>query len=629
MRFALLYTAYLLLPGLWLTEVLRLRPRRWFVVVACSYAVLATMLVSAKALGLPPRSLLAGWHGALALMALYLLYRWADAGRGLRLRPRPVWAIAAGGLVLLSAYLLLAGPYLEVPADAWYHLGRIQAQLRHLASDRLPALVSGGRPFSKWNEIGYLIPALPAFAAGAPVARILHPLAFVHTLVFLAGVYSFALYLYRRPGLTGVQRHGIATLSAFFFLVQFGIGPFSYLRYYTFAPALLNHLLYLAAAALYLEALRTRRPSPGRLGVIAGLVAAAAAVHLQEALFALVMMALLTVLHGLRRWRAGRHLPARLCLFGAAFLATYLSLHAYALVALSRHPPLAHDRLIPVADLLPFLKRLYILDPAGEFYRVVGLWGLLVYGLFCFRRCPPVRGHLFLAAGMLSPLVTVFNPAFVDLFLHFNQPWLIWRLCFLIPLPFVAAGVLVNGPARRRPSFQWTTGRLAVILLLGGLLLPVHSDYLVNRESRMHSLLPVAPANSHALWSDLYATLRRLPPSQVLTDPVTGYTLNALTGHRHPGYKFYPHRLTDLTRDRYQEADFRPFDGGLLVINRRDGAPSAAGRISGHWPAHVLQVSRYYSEALQRFVASRPDRFRPLWARDRIALYRITLAAPH
>jgi len=228
---------------------------------------------------------------------------------------------------------------------------------------------------------------------------------------------------------------------------------------------------------------------------------------------------------------------------------------------------------------------------------------------------------------MLIPALTVFNPFFVDLFLRYNYPDVLWRLCYLIPLPFAGAFVVVHYLDRLRKA-QGVTQKLKPALILFGLaalLLPVSTTYFVSPYSRIYTLQSVGDRNGHKLWRDLHEFLGTLEPRDVLTDQVTGYTINALTKHRYRGHKFYGTGAPKIKRANYDKATFEPYDGWLLIVNKRDGRRSDTGRVSKHWPENILKVSRHYPAVLEDFIQREPEMFTKLWEHNQISVYEINV----
>ena len=111
----------------------------------------------------------------------------------------------------------------------------------------------------------------------------------------------------------------------------------------------------------------------------------------------------------------------------------------------------------------------------------------------------------------------------------------------------------------------------------------------------------VNPGNSPANWDDLIKLIDQKGEIQVLTDPVTGYVLSAMTKVHHDHNKFHETDVGSLRKYRYAPNSFLDYaiEGGwFLIVNLRDGQPSANGRKSKHWPEDIMYVSRYYPAEL-------------------------------
>jgi len=549
---------------------------------------------------------------------------WRRRGGGGTRAPRangPTLALFAA----LAAYLWWAGPYLEVPADAWWHLGEVRAFVTALGKAGAvldPAWLGQDRAW-------YFLYAELCRWSGLALEHSTAWVAFAGGLAVLWCYHGFAVHVFSRARLGTVEPRLLAAVAVLFFLAHFGVSVFSWLRYYSFAPALLNLTVFLGAIALFTQALDAGRGWRGDLALAAGLGLAAFVAHRQEAIFAAVMAFIVLLAYVLvERMRGpatGTGRRARLVLAGVA-VAGYAVAHLLAAAYVRRNSPeLETAWLAP----LSFPRDAFVVAPGGHVYQALTAWGLAVYLMFAWR-WRRFAGSAYLLGGMLVPVVTLFNPLFVDLFLRFAYPEVLWRFVYLVPLSLVGAVLFVDaarelsGKAGRVAQLR---GALACTALLA-LLLPWHTPLGDLPYSRFVTLGRVDVTNSARLWDDLYEELRRRPPGRVLTDPVTGYTLPALTGHRYRGFKFYVAPRYPLQSKHYAPRDFARYDGMLLVINRRNGRGSRAGRVSGHWPADVMRVSRYYSPELLEFVQANPALFRKTWERDRIAIYEIHTREP-
>jgi len=275
--------------------------------------------------------------------------------------------------------------------------------------------------------------------------------------------------------------------------------------------------------------------------------------------------------------------------------------------------------MIPLSSFVPFIDHLYVGNPSHQIYRSVTVWGLVVYALFLlhWRSFLPSR---YLVAGMLLPVVTVFNPLFADLFIRYSDATPFYRFMYVVPLHIVAAYCIVEYVSRLKAR-DWrgriaaATGIAALVATLypGGPLLPGNS------YSRLHTLREIPAGNDYQQWRDVLGFLQSVEATRVISDPVTSYLVRAVTPHRAAGYKFHQaHVPLDRESDYYAS-----FSGALLVLNHRDGGVSQNGRRARHWPADVLQVSRYYPDSIDKLVRAHPRRFELIWERDRVRIYRI------
>lgn len=637
MDFILLYLFLAIAPGTLVAAVLNLEAARLAVSIALSFAILVAIVLAGRLLHLEGGAFDALFGGVYAVIgaagAWYLRRRaswrrvqWAD---GTLLIPGAVVAATAG-------YLLAAGPYTEVPSDGWWHIGRINDLLHEVSGGFIDPIESTRDLFDKVDGYFYIILAYLLHLTNEDVEPALGHIALVNTLLFVLGVYSFTLYVFRDMVPDRTTRHAVAAATVFFFVAHFGLGVFSYVRYYVFAPTIINYVVYLAGMACCLSFIEAGRGRYRCLAVAAVLGGVAMVVHAQEALFLATMFGAVLLVKVAGILLAGRAAGAgpgiippdaesrrSLLLFVGLFVA-YVIFHAVAYATVTRHNPYIHDRMVDIHAYVPFLRNLYVLKPGFQFYQVVTVWGVLVYLLFLlyFRT---FSRSVYITAGMILPFMTVFNPVFTDLFLRFSWPHLLWRMCYLIPLSFVAGYLLVEG-CRRIKSGRGMGSRLsacAMVAVLLGLLLPINTTFFVSPYSRIYTLAPVDPGNDHRQWMDMIGYLNTIESEGVISDPVTGYVINGLTQHRYRGYKFYGERAFDVGQSSYNTHDFRRLRDRVVVINERDGKLSAAGRPGGHWPADILKVSGKYSGAFKRYVSGSPETFKELWSADRISVYRI------
>jgi len=236
---------------------------------------------------------------------------------------------------------------------------------------------------------------------------------------------------------------------------------------------------------------------------------------------------------------------------------------------------------------------------------------------------------------MLSPLFTLFNPLFVWWFLHVSNWDPIWRLAYLMPLPFVGAALItmsVNRAVSQKSRLGLITITFMVIILVGSLA-PINWRYIYNDNPRWSSLASVEHKNGALLWGDLIDVVGNLKGEEVpiFTDYVTNYVLSTAT----------PHGITSGAKSRWQTrqnafyGDYKDrllywrHDGDFLIINHRDGEFSETGRLSGHWWDNILKVKRLYPVGLREFVDSHPEDFELLWSADKIWVYKLLINPEH
>ncbi len=649
-----IYLAAMLVPGAAVCRILGLGRVRLFLSIALSLGVMVVCLLAARMLQLGTTGLGVLLLAACVVLVIAAYVRPGPASTAPPENPWPGVVVFSLTLSLIALYLAWAGPYLEIPADGWYHIGEINDRIDELIDDDIGSFNSMGEAVGADARYWYTIVAYLVHLSGKSFEAAVEQLALANSLLFSAAVYSFALFLFGAVISSPLRRHAVAALSVFFFFTQFGIGVFSYLRYYTFAPAFLNYVVYLAAISCLLSLLGRERLEGRLFATFAFLGVLSAMLHVQEAMFVLVMtVAIVAIAYigefGMGEGRTPDTIPAsgtrrdgRRKALAFAFwimVAGYFALHVVAYESFDRHDPLAHGRLQDIGNYLPFLRRLYILNPTYQFYQVVTVWGVLVYVLFMlnWRRfmSPP-----YLAAGMLVPFVTVFNPLFTDFFLRISNPGVLWRICFVLPLPFLGAYFFVRGVERIRnaPGMAARVRTALVPALLLLLLLPIETRYFVASHSKLHMLAPVAAGNDHRNWQDLFEFLGGMETSGVITDSVTGYAINGMTRHFYRGWKFTGTYAPKVNLDSYDDEKFRAQDGWkklirdrdfdpkrpwLVIINQRNGTASKIGRLGRHWPEAVMAVSRYYSPAFIEYVRGSGGMFRKIWENQGIEVYEV------
>ena len=618
----------IILPGWAITRLTGLGPGRLVFVFACSYIYFALLAAFSKWLHLPLSTFL----------IIYALLFCLLAGLSLRLnrypkRPNNDLHWVGGLLVVIFSYLLyryLAGAYTEVPADLLRHLEFARVQSNAINNDFLGPQRNIVDLLNQQGGIWYSYYALITSFTGLEFDQTLPWATLANSLIFLTSVYSFAWYMFGYFALSNTFRVAAALLATLFLASHLGLSVFAYIRYYAFAPTMLNMVIYFAAIIALLELLKwqTRRIE---FFVFTGFALLASIfIHRQEGLFILVIGGLMLswfALYPASRNSAPVAEIPRANVMAYRILLVLFALGFFALVVWAYtnkvRPDLAFNKILQLSQQGPVLNRILFLNPAHQGIQTITLWGLFVYLLFVVNWRKFV-GHPYLFGGMLVPVFTVFNPIFVDWFLRMDNAHTLWRMLYIVPLHFVAALLVVFLVASaRRSAIIWHKGLSYLSIgILFALLLPLNG---INSNSRQ-TLSRVDVEDSYGYWQDLIDYLNQAQKERVsiLTDPVTAYLIKGLTRHRTYQYKFFNSKLHPFNFDDYSEAPLKKYAGWLLIVNDRSGGYSDTGNSSNHWPADVLNTSQFYTLPLREHIETNPDnRFEEIWAQDKIRVYKI------
>ena len=545
-------------------------------------------------------------------------------------------------LIIVTGYFLMVGPYVELPSDVFQHLESMQNTTREIFLSE-----NTGKPITDYlgqnGKYWHYLYSFISIWSGYSLHEAIYPASYFNVSVFLLGLFCFSLVVFRdlQPSPKILSFTSLA--AVFFAFFHFGINIFSFIRYYAIAPVILNFVLYFSVMAIIIDFYRNSSWNIKYL-IVGGIIFYTSLyIHRQETLFIFLMICIMSFYLFFQK-----HLPSLKLIWegegkrimispvkiftdkiNISFLITQitmLSVFVYSYVSISRHP-ITQNKLIPLESILPFFKNMYILNPGFQFYNVVTVWGVLVILLFVFN-IKKFRNNAFLMAGMMSPFFTVFNPFFTDLFLRHSWGDMLWRMTFLMPIHLVGAYLLVSSIQyiQQGGNLKKAYGIVTALLLIV-FLMPVKTTFLESPYSRVLTLKPVRVENSPEHWSDLIEYLNSIDDKKrIITDPVTGYMLTALTKHTSSRAKFHRkgHGYIEYNFDDYSNNPFDRYKGYLFIINKRNGGMSKAGRIARHWPENILQVENFYfSENLESYISSNPDRFQLLWNNDRVRVYQI------
>ena len=532
--------------------------------------------------------------------------------------------------VVYGAYHLIFGMYTEIPGDMYRHLEFTKEQLNYFNRGTvgrelgLSALLvhQQGR---FWQSLF----ALNTYLTSNGLMDTFIQAMWINGLLFCLGIFAFARKLFEIEGNAGTTAIIIALAAAGFTFMHMGIHAFSYVRYYSLAPSMLNFLGYFGGVMCVLHLMYRQGDVFKNLLLLLICMFVTAVVHTQEAMFIMVTACLVFLWLCIRKIMlnfAQGFIAYRGWLFG---LMGFLVISAIVFIAahlnLEFRTPL-FNKVIALQYTVPVLGHPWILNPTYQFVHVMTYWGGFVYLLFLLN----IRHFLdrpFLFAGMLSPILTVFNPLFVDLFLRADNATTLWRLCYIVPLHFTAAWLLIHYCSQIRSSNAvkkiWSGIAIAGLIVL---LLPAFGPLQTNPYART-TLASIPKENSHYHWQDMLAYLNSLDKRhKILVDPISGYVISALTPHRTFRHKFirnaaYHHNT--FVFDSYDDFPLSKYKGWLMIVNLREGGHSVSGERARHWPAHVMQTSLFYPDNLLPHLQSNPERFELLWQADQIQIYKI------
>ena len=327
-------------------------------------------------------------------------------------------------VVCVVIYGLWAGPYTEIPADVYWHFGRITDLHQWFENGDTLQLAGLAGVFKSINYYWYRFVALALHLTGTELKDQLGVINLVNILVFGVAFFSFAkVILSEDQYLKNISL--TAAIATIFTLMHFGVGPFSYVRYYTFGPAFFALVGFFALMAIFVRVLAAGVISIRLLMGYTVLALVVAAIHLQEALYLVVMATMLVGVFFLRSTvKSASALSGSSTLRGSGALrssgaalnisvstirtalgsrnwslvntlffsavAIYAITHFYMYFFAERNWPLDGGFLQPLSDLLPFAINLFVLKPTQQLYQVLTVWGVFAYLLF-FSQSPKTR----------------------------------------------------------------------------------------------------------------------------------------------------------------------------------------------------------------------------------------------
>lgn len=628
MLFTLTYLFSLLGPGLLITHLLRIHQQIVLLSLSFSLFYFVSVLVISIFFGLSINQFFI-LYGA-GFIGLLLLLRFSRAA-ALTFDPAQLYGFI---IVLIVSYLYMrvVGIYDELPSDVFRHLEFFKQISSQLQTHQFnPA--SGADLFNRNNYYWYYLPTLITYFSQTDFLNHLETYTLINVMVLLACIYEFTHWLFRDRVSQKLHLIITALLSSLFFTLHFGINVFAYVRYYAVAPTVLNFSIYLSSIVCLMSYYQ------GRLGfvkfclIISALFLTAYLLHAQESLFIGIIFCIVTAIlfinnlhgrfkqthfNGQKAYRDSVLLifPAMVIAITVVYL--YVTNHLE-LTQIHSSKVITLDKMIGVGD--DYL----ILNPYKQFYTVLTHWGLFIVLIYVILYRRFFTDQPVILAGMLAPLFTVFNPYFNEIFLRITSADVLWRFLYMLPLYIVAARIVTGLCFTSYRSKLKMTMNYFLVSMVFVLLLPINTPAISMPYSRIYSLSEVHDQARPAYWQDMLNFLQTLPDEEIIiTDPVTGYMITALTKHLNRRYKFYTHLMKHPYEfDDYSSHPLSRYSGNIFVLNQRQGLSTATARIAKHWNPKNLKLKEFYSQTLIDHINAEPEHFRLIWQSDQIKIYRI------
>lgn len=627
MLFVAAYLFAVLVPGFLLSRVFKLTTQVYLYSISLSLAYFVAVLATSMYFGYSTETFYQIYAIGIAGLAGVVIYQRNPA-------PRVDAPLLAGGIlvaVISAVYLAIVGMYDELPSDIFRHLEFFKQVNNQLSNGRFADILAS-QLLDKSARYWYHLPVLSARIAGLDFFNYLTVYASINNVLLLLAIYSFSVWLFRpvvsNPGqlvLTGL-------LSVFFFSAHTGIDTFSYLRYYAIAPTILTYSLYLTGVVA-LTSYYNCSLGFVRFGLLAlPLFATALVVHTQEAMYMAALFVVLGIVlffkvfanRLLTKQPAAQSWRDSVLVITPVVLVLAVALYYFSL-GFFPADIITSKKLISLHALAGIGSDAVILNPWFQFYTVVTQWGGFIFLAYLLYYMRFFQNQPVLLAAMLAPLLTVFNPWFVEFFLRISSEHVLWRFLYMLPLPFVAARLVSGLFFTDKPGMVQKSLAVIVIGLSFILLLPIKGGGVNLPYSRIYTLLPAHEQARPAHWADMLEFLDDQPGEEIIiTDPVTGYMVSALTRHKNRRYKFFSTWMRDPYEfSGYNKHPLKKYNGKLLVVNQRKGISTQNAKVSRHWHPDTLKMTEYYSPEFLAHIDSQPEHFKLLWEDDDIRIYRI------
>ena len=542
--------------------------------------------------------------------------------------------IAGLSIVLISSFLYLSivGFFDELPSDIYIHLEFFNQVLDQLQTNQFKS-VNGFMLVGKTAQYWYHLPSLISYFTETEFLQHVNIFSTINVMVLLACIYEFAYWQFNAQIHKKWHLVITALLSTLFFALHFGINVFAFIRYYSIAPTILNYCIYLTSIVCLLGYYQGSLNFSKFFFISILLFFAAYTIHAQESLFIIIIYVAISAILFVKNIHINfnnsqRHQTIQcrdsVMLIFPLMVVIITVIYFYTIQNLELRQ-IKSTNVITLSTLLGFGNDFFLLNPYRQFYTVVTHWGFFIILAYVLSFQRFFKNQPVLLAGMLIPLITVFNPYFTNLFFRLANSDVLWRFLYMLPLYLVAARIVSGLWFAPKKSWLKTSMNYFLASIIFVLLLPINTTAISLPYSRIYSLSEVHHQARPVYWQDMLDFLHALPEEElIITDPVSGYLISALTKHHNRRYKFYRHRMIDpYDFDDYSDHPLKKYSDKLLVINQRKGMSTDIAKIARHWNPNNLKLTEFYNQPLIDHINAEQTHFELLWQADQIKIYRI------
>jgi hypothetical protein len=664
MLFLLFTFIFFLLPGLLVSIILNWRKTFLISSFALSYIIALLILLPLIFYNARIAVFWFFWSGITIVLMVVCLFK-------LKKKTFRLPELRLKGLLIaiipILLYLAYAGAYTEAPSDFLNHAERFQAQSKLLEQGcftkkiiNFPIFDSSDwsikNCFSTQGLYWYTFIALIAKLTGVRIQEAFSAISFFTVLSFSSSYYYFTLALLARKKLKKKFKIIISACAVWLLCLTSGVNVFSFMRYYTLAPVMLNFIILFAAILYALRWFEEKNFFNTQLFIIPLAGIATYLIHTQEAILLFFILLALSLVYTVKRAytifskssfnkKTNRSLFAK-TVFALIFLCAVWIILFFVIKKTNSAQWQKAGFILPGIEIpsepVPIIfKNLPLYAPHNEWLallayqglymanQVFGLFGALVIllSLFFLRHIARIP---YLIAGLLFPFFTNLNPITLDMCMRMvTEPITMYRFFYMVPIPIVGALLifhLAHGIFSRN-SWLRKTGYLCLLLLLLISIFPIDSKQIYAPYSKLLTLKKIPEESSVMLWKDIYAFVEERASSYqtIISDPLTVRLLRA-----------FQNKINNYVVPAcfiYGSIPENPPAGDplavpyLVIVNLRDGRCTAHSQIAKHWDNDALAVSRFYPSNITNTLSKLTNAFQPIWSSNKVFIFEQKRAA--